>query len=151
MVVFFVKRCISPIASAKGLAAGTNAELLTQAEAAHQAFITAMDDDFNTAGAVAALFELVKAINTARDADATEEQLKPAQATMRELSGVFGLRLADKLGSGETDGFINLLVEVRTDVRKQKLWALSDLIRDRLKSLGVTIEDGREGTKWRWG
>ena len=62
-----------------------------------------------------------------------------------------GLRLADKLGSGEMDGFINLLVEVRTEVRKQKLWALSDLIRDRLKTLGVTIEDGKEGTKWRWG
>jgi len=137
--------------SAKGLPAGTNAELLTQTEIVRQTFISAMDDDFNTAGAVAALFELVKAINTARDADATDEQLKPAQATMRELSGVFGLRLADKLGSGETDGFINLLVEVRTEVRKQKLWDLSDLIRDRLKILGVTIEDGKEGTKWRSG
>ena len=137
--------------SAKGLPAGTSAELLAQAEAVHQAFTSAMDDDFNTAGAVAALFELVKAINTARDAGATDEQLKPAQATLRELSGVFGLRLADKKGSGETDGFINLLVDVRTEVRKQKLWALSDLIRDRLKTLGVTIEDGKEGTIWRWG
>ena len=137
--------------SAKGLPAGTSAELLAQAEAVHQAFTSAMDDDFNTAGAVAALFEFVKAINTARDAGATDEQLKPAQATLRELSGVFGLRLADKKGSGETDGFINLLVDVRTEVRKQKLWALSDLIRDRLKTLGVTIEDGKEGTIWRWG
>ena len=137
--------------SAKGLPVGTATELLTQAGAVHQAFTSAMDDDFNTAGAVAALFELVKAINTARDADATDEQLKPAQATLRELSGVFGLRLADKKGSGETDGFINLLVEVRTEIRKQKLWALSDLIRDRLKALGVKIEDGKEGTSWRWG
>ena len=137
--------------SAKGLPAGTSAELLAQAEAVHQAFTSAMDDDFNTAGAVAALFEFVKAINTARDAGATDEQLKPAQATLRELSGVFGLRLADKKGSGETDGFIDLLVDVRTEVRKQKLWALSDLIRDRLKTLGVTIEDGKEGTIWRWG
>lgn len=142
-------RSASP--SAKGLPAGTSTELLTQAEVVHQAFTSAMDDDFNTAGAVAALFELVKAINTARDADATDEQLKPAQATLHELTGVFGLRLAEKKGSGETDGFINLLVDVRTEVRKQKLWTLSDLIRDRLKTLGVTIEDGKEGTKWRWG
>jgi cysteinyl-tRNA synthetase len=63
---------------------------------------------------------------------------------------VFGLRLADKKGSGETNGFIDLLVEVRNEVRKQKLWALYDLIRDRLKTLGVTIEDSKEGTKWRW-
>ena len=63
---------------------------------------------------------------------------------------MFGLRLADKKGSGETNGFIDLLVEVRNEVRKQKLWALYDLIRDRLKTLGVTIEDSKEGTKWRW-
>jgi cysteinyl-tRNA synthetase len=42
------------------------------------------------------------------------------------------------------------LVEVRSEVRKQKLWPLSDLIRDRLKELGVTIEDGKQGTTWHW-
>ncbi len=137
--------------SAKGLPVGSAAELVAQAEATRQAFTTAMDDDFNTAGAVATLFELVKAINTAHDAGATDEQLKPAQDALRELTGVFGLRLAEKTGSGDSDGFINLLVEVRSEVRKQKLWTLSDLIRDRLKTLGVTIEDGKEDTKWRWG
>jgi cysteinyl-tRNA synthetase len=137
-------------ASAKGLPVGSAAELVAQAEATREAFTIAMDDDFNTAGAVATLFELVKAINTARDAGATDEQLRPAQDALRELTGVFGLRLAEKTGSGDADGFINLLVEVRSEVRKQKLWALSDLIRDRLKTLGVTIEDGKEGTKWRW-
>jgi len=47
--------------------------------------------------------------------------------------------------------FIDLLIEVRAEVRKQKLWALSDQIRDKLKELGVTIEDSKDGTKWRWG
>ncbi len=110
-----------------------------------------MDDDFNTPLALAALHELVKAINTARDNGASNEQLQPAQTTLRELTGVFGLRLLDKKGSGDADKFIDLLVEVRSEVRKQKLWSLSDQIRDQLKSLGVTIEDGKEGTKWRWG
>ena len=82
---------------------------------------------------------------------ATDEQLKPAQVTLRELTGVFGLRLLDKKGSGDADKFIDLLVEIRSEVRKQKLWALSDQIRDKLKALGVTIEDSKEGTKWRWG
>ena len=138
-------------ASAKGLPAGNASELSVQAESTKAAFTVAMDDDFNTAGAIAALFELVKAINTARDNDATDEQLLPAQNMLRTLTGVLGLRLQDKRGSANADGFINLLVEVRTEVRKQKLWALSDLIRDRLKELGVILEDSKDGTNWRWG
>jgi cysteinyl-tRNA synthetase len=109
-----------------------------------------MDDDFNTPLALAALFELVKALNTARDQGATDEQLKPGQDTLRELTGVLGLRLAEKTGSGDADKFVDLLVEVRSEVRKQKLWPLSDLIRDRLKTLGVNIEDSKEGTTWKW-
>jgi cysteinyl-tRNA synthetase len=119
-------------------------------ETVKKAFNEAMDDDFNTAGALGSIFDFVRAINTARDSGATDAQLKPAQDTLRELTGVFGLRLAEKTGSGGADPFIDLLVEVRAEVRKQKLWALSDLIRDRLKELGVTIEDGKQGTTWRF-
>lgn len=64
--------------------------------------------------------------------------------------GVLGLKLAEKQGSADADAFINLLIEVRADVRKQKLWALSDQIRDKLKELGVTIEDSKDGTSWRY-
>ena len=109
-----------------------------------------MDDDFNTPLAIAALHELVKATNTARDNGATDEQLKPAQATLRELTGVLGLQLKEKQGSGDADKFIDLLVEVRSEVRKQKLWAMSDSIRDKLNELGVAIEDTKDGTQWRW-
>ena len=93
----------------------------------------------------------MRAINTARDAGASPEQLFHAQKTLRELSGVFGLRLTEKTGSEGADKFINLLLEVRAEARKQKQWPLSDLIRDRLKELGVTVEDGKEGATWRWG
>jgi cysteinyl-tRNA synthetase len=137
--------------SSKGLPSGTAAELTAQAASSQQAFETAMDDDFNTAGALAALYELVKAINTARDSGATIEQLNPAQTALRTLTGVLGLRLTEKKRSGDADKFINALLEVRTEARKQKLWAFSDMIRDRLKALGVTIEDSKEGTTWRWG
>jgi cysteinyl-tRNA synthetase len=109
-----------------------------------------MDDDFNTPLAMAALHELVKAINTARDQGATDEQLAPAQKTLRELTTVLGLRLQEKQGSGDADRFIDLLVEVRGEARKQKLWAFSDLIRDKLKEVGVVIEDTKEGTTWRY-
>jgi cysteinyl-tRNA synthetase len=135
----------------KGIPAGSASELNSQAETTQQGFVNAMDDDFNTPLALAALHELVKAINTTRDNGASDDQLKPAQATLRELTGVFGLKLQEKKGSGDADKFIELLVEVRGEVRKQKLWALSDQIRDKLKSLGVTMEDSKEGTTWRWG
>jgi len=137
--------------SAKGLSPEAASALATQTETTQQSFTDSMDDDFNTPLALAALHELVKAINFARDNGATDAQLAPAQATLRELTGVLGLRLQEKQGSGDADKFIDLLVGVRSEVRKQKLWQLSDLIRDQLKELGVTIEDSKEGTKWRWG
>ena len=137
--------------SGQGLSSEAASPLASQAESTRQAFIEAMDDDFNTPLALASLYELVRAINTARDQGATNDQLKPAQDTLRELTGVLGLRLQEKQGSGDADKFVALLVEVRSEVRKQKLWQLSDLIRDRLKEQGVVIEDSKEGTKWRWG
>jgi cysteinyl-tRNA synthetase len=137
-------------ASAKGLSPEATSALSTQIETTHQSFTNAMDDDFNTPLALAGLYELVKAINTARDNNATDDQLQPAQATLRELISVLGLRLEEKQGSDNADQFIDLLVEVRSEVRKQKLWQLSDLIRDRLKELGVVIEDSKEGTRWRY-
>jgi cysteinyl-tRNA synthetase len=146
-----LKSALKPASpSASGLPADALSVLDSTRVTAQSNFTEAMDNDFNTAGAVAALFELVKAINTARDNGATNEQLQPAQALFRELTGVLGLKLEEKKGSGDADTFIDLLLEVRSEVRKQKLWALSDLIRDRLKERGVVIEDGRDGTTWKW-
>jgi cysteinyl-tRNA synthetase len=136
--------------AAAGVAAEVAEALKNQAEATRQAFEQAMDDDFNTAAALAALFELVRAINTARDQGATQEQLQPAQEMLLRLAGVLGLRLEKKKEAPDLVPFVELLIEVRNELRKQKLWALSDLIRDRLKALGILLEDTREGTTWRW-
>jgi len=137
--------------SASGAPADVLSVLGDQIETSQQTFTDSMDDDFNTSGGLAGIFDLVRTVNTARDAGATTDQLAPAQATLRELTGVLGLRLAEKTGSGDADNFIDLLIEVRGEARAQKMWALSDLIRDRLKELGVTIEDSKDGTSWRWG
>jgi cysteinyl-tRNA synthetase len=137
-------------ASAKGLSAEAISALAAQAESTKKSFTDAMDDDFNSPLALAALYELVKAINTARDNGASDEQLKPAQSILRELTGVFGLRLQEKQGSEEAETQVNALIAERNEARKQKQWALSDQIRDRLKEMGVTIEDSKDGTKWRW-
>jgi cysteinyl-tRNA synthetase len=138
-------------ANAPGAAADVRAALDKQTETTQQTFIEAMDDDFNSSGGLAALFELVRTVNTARDAGATDAELKPAQDTLRTLTGVLGLRLSEKKASGsDADKFITLLVEVRAEMRKQKNWAMSDLIRDRLKELDVAIEDSKDGTAWHW-
>ncbi len=136
---------------ATGAPEATLQTLQAQIEATRQGFIEAMDDDFNTSGALAAIFELVRAINQARSEGATNEQLAPAQAALRELTGVLGLTLEEPAAApSAAEPFIDLLIEVRTELRKQKLWALSDRIRDRLAELGVILEDSREGTTWRW-
>ena len=137
-------------ASASGLSAESASALATHAESTRQAFNEAMEDDFNTPLALAALYELVKTINTTRDNGANDEQLKPAQSTLRELTSVLGLRLAEKTGSSEMEAQVNALIAERNEARKQKQWARSDQIRNQLKEMGVTIEDSKEGTKWRW-
>ncbi|HEY5271008.1 MAG TPA: cysteine--tRNA ligase [Anaerolineales bacterium] len=138
-------------AGAHGASADVRASLDKQTETTQQTFIEAMDDDFNSSGGLAALFELVRLVNTTRDAGATDPELKPAQDTLLTLTGVLGLRLSEKKASGgDADKFIALLVEVRAEMRKQKNWAMSDLIRDRLKELGVAIEDSKDETTWHW-
>jgi cysteinyl-tRNA synthetase len=136
--------------TATGLSAEAASALATQAASTKQFFTDAMDDDFNTPLALAALYELVKAINTSRDNGVTDGQLKPAQSTLRELTGVFGLQLKEKTGSDEQEAQVNALIAERNEARKQKQWARSDQIREQLKEMGVTIEDSKDGTKWRW-
>ncbi len=133
---------------------GEDADLLRQAtETARVNFVTAMDDDFNTSSALAALFDLVRAINSARDAGVSGPFFEAAQRTLQELASVLGITLTDAVDSGQSVAakpFIDLLVTVRSDLRTAKQWALSDQIRDGLKELGVTIEDSRDGSTWRF-
>ena len=135
---------------AAGIAADKESKLKAEVEKARIDFETFMQDDFNTSGALSVMFNLVRLINQMRDEGAAHEQLQPGQATLLELSGILGLRLDAAHGEHAADEFIQLLVEVRKEIREQKLWALSDLIRDQLASLGVVIEDSKAGSTWHW-
>ncbi len=136
---------------AAGTGESIRAGLETASQAAREGFLSAMDDDFNTAGALSHLFDLVRATNQARAEGAVAGDLAQAQDMLRELAGVLGLRLTrPEQEAHAADPFINLLITVRSDLRRQKLWALSDLIRDRLNEFGVAIEDSKEGTTWRY-
>lgn len=136
----------------KGLPESQQQMLLDRVNATRVAFEEAMNDDFNSAGALAALFELVRSINQARADGAQDSELEPAQSMLRKLAGVLGLTLspAASQGTGTADSFVDLLVEIRSELRKQKLWALSDLVRNRLQELGVVLEDSKDGTTWHW-
>ena len=125
--------------------------LLLVQKQAQERFLQAMDDDFNSAGALGHLYDLVKAINSARDAGVGGAPFVDAQETLQELAGILGLRL-EEAGAVTSDAapFIDLLLEVRAEMRNLKQWALSDRIRDRLTEQGVILEDTREGTTWRW-
>jgi cysteinyl-tRNA synthetase len=109
-----------------------------------------LDDDLNTAPGVAALFDLSRDINRARDEG---HDVREAQDVLRDLSAVVGLTLEAPAAGGAAElaarPFVELLLDVRRDLRTAKQYALSDQIRDRLSDLGVLLEDTPQGTTWR--
>ncbi|HZU76327.1 MAG TPA: cysteine--tRNA ligase [Dehalococcoidia bacterium] len=112
-------------------------------------FIAALDDDLNTPRALAALFDLGRAINRGRE---EAMNVVAAQQELRELAGVLGLTLEESAAAApEAAPFIDLLVDVRRELRAAKQYALADSVRSRLQALGVTLEDGPQGTTWRMG
>ncbi len=140
----------SELPGAKG--APSLAALDRQVQATREGFGETMDDDFNSAGALAALFDLVREINQARADGATGAELKPAQDLLRELTGVLGLTMKEAItGDHTAKPFIDILVELRLELRKQKQYTLGDMVRERLTKLGVILEDSKGGTTWRWG
>ena len=112
-------------------------------------FVTAMEDDFNTAQAVALLFSLAREINRASTAGGSVTE---AQGVLRELGGVLGLQFDKAPGSQDTLGaapFIDLLVELRRDLRAAKQYEIADRVRTGLAEQGIVLEDGPGGTTWK--
>jgi cysteinyl-tRNA synthetase len=121
---------------------------ILNAEPFEQRFVQVMDDDFNTAQAIAVLFELSKEINRGAEQG---KNITEAQHTLLKLAGVLGLTLKDKTQPApDTEGFINLLASTRDNLRQNQQWQLADKIRDGLADLGVTLEDTPEGTRWKY-
>jgi cysteinyl-tRNA synthetase len=108
-------------------------------------FITAMDDDLNTADAITAIFELITAINTSVKNGASKEFAESSLKLLEELTRVLGL-LQDKEDSG-IDSDIAALVEERQKARKEKNFARADEIRDILKERGITLKDTPQGVQ----
>ncbi len=122
-------------------------------------FFAAMDDDFNTPGALAVLFDLVRDINRAKTTGEAEKA-EELGGILRRLGGLLGIlqKDADEYFKGEItqapaidDDAVEALIEQRNEARKNRDWVASDRIRDELKSHGIVLEDGAAGTLWRRG
>jgi cysteinyl-tRNA synthetase len=140
-----------------------HAELRATLDGLWQRFLDNMDDDFNTAGAIGVLHETLTALNKFTDQMKLEDPAARTPALSDDLSrGVRRLRLMGNLlglfwappaaksdAGGLTQGLMQLLVDLRAELRKAKNFTLADLIRQRLAELGVTLEDRAGGTTWR--
>jgi cysteinyl-tRNA synthetase len=125
-------------------------------------FLAAMDDDFNTAIAIAALFDAVRVVNKFIDQHALEAKKTAPEVTslearmlvLRELTAVLGLFLEPpKAASGGADealvaNLMELVIEIRANARKAKDFATADLVRNRLTEAGIVLEDRPDGTGW---
>ena len=130
--------------------------------ALRQKFLGCMDDDFNTAGAMATLFDFVRVVNKFVDQQGMERQAAPADVAklvammevLRELSAVLGLFLTEpaaKASGGDDDlvaTLMDLVIEIRNSARKAKDFATADLVRNKLTAAGIVLEDRADGTGW---
>lgn len=106
-----------------------------------------MDDDFNTADAIAAVFEYVKYINTNVGQDSSKEFLERLYGRLSTLTDVLGIIVDRKEEMLDAD--IEALIEERQAARKEKNFARADAIREELLAKGIILEDTREGVKWK--
>jgi len=122
--------------------------LLSEAEGFRQQFTDAMDDDFNTANAVTAIFELVKFANTHVFSGASKAFASALRELLFALCDVLGLRLESDAPSGVDEAAVLALLEKRAEARATKNWAESDRIRDLLNEMNIVVKDTPDGVKW---
>jgi cysteinyl-tRNA synthetase len=119
-----------------------------------------MNDDFNTPRGIAALFDLSREVNSLLNSDekVTHSTLERIDDLYQVLgSDVLGLLFDDQSRSSTTgtgdelvlDGLVRMLIDIRKEARQARDWARADSIRDQLADIGITLEDGAEGTRWR--
>lgn len=124
-------------------------DLLKQVDSYRDKFTEAMDDDLNTADAISAIFELAKFMNTNIQEESSKEFVQKNLDIFNELTGV--LNIAQK-STEEDDGLtekVEELIAKRAEAKKNKDFSLADQIREELTNMGISIEDTRQGVKWK--
>ena len=131
---------------AKGMSQEEEAKV-AEAKNQIQKFEAAMEDDFNTADAITAIFELVRLSNSTANEAASKEYVTNLKETIEKLCDVLGIITEKK--EEVLDEEIEALIQARQQARKEKNFALADEIRGRLSDMGIILEDTREGVKWK--
>ncbi len=119
---------------------------------AKAAFVEAMDDDFNTALAVAAVFDFCHELNAylQDNVQPSTTDIKDAKQLFADFDSVLGMILPqEQSNSGLAEDLLQLILEIRTMARGKKDWATSDFIRDGLKNVGIVLEDTPQGVRWK--
>lgn len=150
-----LERIVNAAENLKFLMGNAQTEQITEAEKTAfaktddyvQSYEKAMDDDFNTADAVASVFDYVKYMNTSVDESSSKEYLQKLFGLLIKLTDVLGLIVDRKEDILEAD--IEKLIDERQNARKEKNFARADEIRDELLAKGIVLEDTREGVKWK--
>ena len=148
-------RIVTAAENLKHLIGVAKDESMTESEIAHydateeyvKKFEEAMDDDFNTADAISAVFELVKYLNTHASSENTKAYLEKCLERLKTLCDILGLIVDKKEELLDAD--IEVLIEERQQARKAKNFARADEIRNTLLEKGIILEDTREGVKWK--
>ena len=123
-------------------------ELLNELDKFRVQFETAMDDDFNTADAISAIYELVRFINKSIKDNVSKEFAVKEMEMLGKLCGVLGINKEKEKVEDEDTALIEELITKRTEAKKNKNFAEADAIRDKLTEMGVTIKDTRQGVQW---
>ncbi len=126
-----------------------DADLRGATRKALAAFDAAMSDDFNTREALAAIFDYARDANRAIGAGAGKTALDEAATAFRTFGNVLGLFATETTDAATTQGLVDLLIGLREGARKHKDFATADRIRDALAALGIVLEDGRDGPRWK--
>lgn len=149
------ERIVNSVSNLNFLLEGERAQSLTEAEKAllpelegfKKKFEAVMEDDFNTADAITAVFDTVKFANTNVSGDSSREFIEAVKKVIVELSDILGLMVERKQELGDAD--IEALIAERQKARKDKNFARADEIRNELLEKGIILEDTREGVKWK--
>ena len=131
----------------------TGGELGELAERTSERFHTAMNDDFDSPSALAAIFELARAINRANADGRDAPGLAAARDTLTDLASILGFDLlredAASTSSTDINTLMHILIDIRAELRKEKQFTIADMLRDRLQEEGFILEDTRTGTTWK--
>jgi cysteinyl-tRNA synthetase len=129
---------------------GANEKILERTETSARRFGESLDDDLNTAEALAALFEFVRDANTAMDAgEFRAGNVRPAVELLAQFDAIFDILRASPKQTGISDADVESLIAERAQAKKSRNFARADQFRQRLLDAGIILEDTKEGARWK--